>query len=289
MHNWDTVGIVGVGLIGGSVGLAVREAGLAKTVVGIGRRESSLRKARDCGAVTSTTTSLADGVARAELVVVCTPVDRIVDHVVEAAAHCPAEALVTDAGSIKQPLLERLRQRLPGGLSRGVGFVGAHPMAGSEKTGPEFARADLFRDRACIVTPDESATQQQVRGVVGFWESLGARVVLMSPAEHDSAVAVVSHLPHLAAAALAQLAGPQPPPVVGPGWLDVTRIAAGDAELWQQILTGNRAAVLNALDEFEGLLATYREALVAEDSARLKQLLQQGRSNRLAGEEANNN
>jgi prephenate dehydrogenase len=275
---------VGVGLIGGSVGLALREAGLAKTVVGIGRRASSLRKARACGAVTTTTTRLDRGVADAELIVVCSPVDRIVEHVVAAAGHCPEGALITDAGSIKGRILEGLDQRLPDGFPRGVDFVGAHPMAGSEKTGPEFARADLFAGRVCLVTPGESAPRRAVRGVTDFWESLGARVIRMSPAEHDSVVATVSHLPHIAAAALADLASRPQLEAVGPGWLDTTRIAAGDVELWQQILSGNRVAVLKALDEFEKLLASYRAALATDNARELTDLLRAGRDKRRAGE-----
>ena len=139
----DTVAIIGVGLIGGSIGLALRKRGLAKNVVGVGRRASSLRRAKECGAVTSTTTSLARGVADAELVVVCTPIETIVPSVLAAAEHCPTGALITDAGSTKAEIVAALDGQLP---SRAA-FVGSHPLAGSEKNGPQHARDDLFDGR----------------------------------------------------------------------------------------------------------------------------------------------
>ena len=283
MKKWDTVAIVGVGLIGGSVGLSLRKAGLAKTVVGIGRRQSSLRKARARGAVTTTTTNIARGVADADLIVVCSPVQQIADHVAEAADACPGGSLITDAGSIKAQILADLNDRCPQGLPRGVVFVGAHPLAGSDKSGVQFAKDDLFRGRPCIVTPTKLMPDRSVRGVSQFWRSLGARVIQMTPAEHDAAVACVSHVPHIAASALASLATGRLD-VVGTGWLDTTRVAAGDVELWRQILAGNRSAVLKALDKYETVLSAFRDALVADDDSSLRKLLEAGKDNRVASE-----
>jgi prephenate dehydrogenase len=285
MKKWDTVAIVGVGLIGGSVGLSLRNAGLAKTVVGIGRRQSSLRKARVLRAVTTTTTKIARGVADAELTVVCSPVQRIADHVAEAADACPRGALITDAGSIKARILADLKDRCPKGLPRDVVFVGSHPLAGSDKSGVQFATDDLFRGRPCIVTPTKRVPDRFVRGVSEFWRALGARVVEMTPAQHDAVVACVSHVPHIAASALASLAAGSLD-VVGTGWLDTTRIAAGDVELWRQILTGNRSAVLKALDKYETVLSAFRDALAARDEGRVRKLLEAGKDNRVASERA---
>jgi prephenate dehydrogenase len=284
MQKWDTVAIVGVGLIGGSIGLALREAGLAKRIVGIGRRASSLRKARQRGCVTTTTTRLARGVADAEIVVICSPVARIWDHLAEAADACPAGALITDAGSIKGQILDDLDRCFPKGLPRKVTFVGAHPLAGGENTGPQYAQADLFQGRACILTPTESVSSERLRVAKSFWTSLGARVVVMSAKEHDVAVAAISHVPHIAASALAAMTTSDQLNVVGTGWLDATRIAAGDVELWRQILSGNRSAVLNALDKFAKLLASFRKSLESGGDRRLQELLEAGRDNRLAGE-----
>src|SRR5687768_13735455 len=149
MQRWNTVAIIGVGLLGGSVGLALRERSLAKQVVGIGRRPASLKKARQRGAIDSTTTDLARGVKDAELVVVCTPVGQIVEQVRQAADFCPPETIVTDVGSTKESIVAALA----GEFVRGVAFVGSHPLAGSEKTGAEFARSDLFEGRVTVITP----------------------------------------------------------------------------------------------------------------------------------------
>jgi prephenate dehydrogenase len=209
-------------------------------------------------------------------------VEKIADHVAEAAAACPAGALITDAGSIKGQILAKLELRHPAGLPRGVQFVGAHPMAGGDKSGPEHARPDLFQNSACIVTPHESLGPRPLRAATTFWKSLGCRVVPMTADQHDSVVAAVSHVPHLVAAALAGMARAGDREVVGSGWQDMTRIAAGSADLWRQILSGNRSAVLKSLDKFEKLLNSFREALESEDDARLEQLLAAGRNSRLA-------
>ena len=274
--QWDTVAIVGVGLIGGSVGLALRERGLARRVVGIGRRAESLEVARNRGAVDETATEIAAGVSGAELIVVCTPVGRIVEHVRQAARHCHAGALITDAGSTKAEIVEQIG----GTLERGVRFVGSHPLAGSEKTGPEAARSDLFEARLVLVTPSAGSEPGDVREVGRFWEALGARVQTMPPDEHDQRLATTSHLPHLAAAALAAMTPPDCLPLVAGGWLDTTRIAAGDAEMWTQIFRANRGHVLQSLAALERTLAEYRRALTDDDAARLTRLLTEAKRNR---------
>jgi prephenate dehydrogenase len=210
-------------------------------------------------------------------------VQQIADHVAEAAHACPDGSLITDAGSIKGRILADLKDRCPRGLPRGVVFVGAHPLAGSDKSGVQFAQDDLFRERPCIVTPTEDLAGRSVGDVSDFWRSLGARVVQMTPAEHDAAVACISHVPHIAASALASLAG-ENLNVVGTGWLDTTRIAAADVELWRQILAGNRAAVLKALDKYETVLRAFRDALAADDNSSLRKLLEAGQDNRVASE-----
>ncbi len=152
MKQWDTVAIVGVGLIGGSSAWPCGRGNLAKNVVGIGRRQASLRIARHSGAVDHTTIDLNKGVAEAELVIVCTPVGRIVEHVRQAASHCPERTLLTDVGSVKQAMVEALDS----GLARGCRFLGGHPVAGSEKAGPANASADLFEGRVAILTPTKN-------------------------------------------------------------------------------------------------------------------------------------
>jgi len=276
MPEWDTVAIVGVGLIGGSIGLALQERGLARRVVGIGRRASSLRKARACRTVTGTTTRLDRGVADADLVVVCTPVADIVDRVCLVAQHCSAGTLITDVGSTKTDIVRRLDRELQGGPL----FVGSHPMAGSEKTGPENARADLLVDRVTVVTPTPDTQRDALRRIERFWSSLGARVVRMAPGDHDQAVAMTSHATHVIATTLAAATPPQALPLAASGWRDTTRIAAGDPQLWLQILLANRQEVLRSLGRFEELFAAFRSALQRGDAARLVQLLDAGKQTR---------
>ncbi len=276
MKSWDTVAILGVGLIGGSIGLGLRQRGLAERVVGIGRNPQRLETARRLGAVTSTTSHIEEGVSGADLVVICTPVERIVDQVRQVAAACPAGALITDAGSTKVAICRALRSGTGGA---GV-FVGSHPMAGSEKSGVRHARAGLFENRVAIITPWDDSDGEAVERIADFWASLGCRVMRMRPEEHDATVAWISHVPHVVAAALAAATPAEHVPVAAGGWRDTTRVAGANPELWQQILTQNQHHVLKSLDKFEKVLAAFREALDAGDSSKLEQLLQAGKQNR---------
>ncbi|MHB0959206.1 MAG: prephenate dehydrogenase [Pirellulaceae bacterium] len=276
MRKWDTVAIVGVGLIGGSIGLALQQRALARRIVGIGRRESSLRKARQAGTVTQTTTKLARGVAEAELVIVCTPVGEIVEQVCTVAEHCPPTALITDVGSTKGQIVRDLDRRLQGHPM----FVGSHPMTGSEKAGPEHARADLFENRVTVVTPTQNTRDEGVLEIEQFWTSLGARVFRLTPQDHDQAVAMTSHATHVIAAALAAATPENALPLAAGGWRDTTRIAAGDPQLWLQILLSNRQQVLKSLAKFEKVLAAFRGAVQREDATRLVQLLDAGKKTR---------
>lgn len=273
MKTWDTVAIVGVGLLGGSIGLALQQRRLAQHVVGIGRRASSLRTARSYHTVHATTTELSEGVAGAELIIVCTPVESIVEHVCLIADHCPPGAVITDVGSTKADIVTRLNQR----LDPGVQFVGSHPMAGSEKTGAEHAVADLFEQRVSVVTPVGSRHAAAVDSVVALWESLGSRVVRMAPEAHDQAVSMTSHATHLIAAALAASTSRDDLLLAAGGWQDTTRIAAADPGLWEQILLMNRDQVLQSLGKFEKVLTQFRNALQRGDREHLKQLLEAGK------------
>jgi prephenate dehydrogenase len=274
--NWHSIAIVGVGLIGGSVGLALRERGLARRIVGIGRRKEPLERAMHRGAVTETTLDLAGGVREAELVVVSRPVERIVEDVREAAAHCPATAVITDAGSTKRAIVEGLRD-----LRRdGAAFVGSHPMAGSQKSGVEHAAADLFSGRTTVITPDESTSAEAIRRVRGFWSALGANVVTLSPADHDEVVATISHLPHAVASILAASTPVEHLPLAATGWLDTTRVAAGDVDMWRQILQQNRECVLQSIHRFGKLLEGFVTALEQEDGEAIAEILAIGKQRR---------
>lgn len=270
----DQLTIVGVGLIGGSIGLAAKARGLAKRVVGVGRDDRTLARAAAGGAIDSFTTAIPDGVATADFVVVCTPVDRVAADVLAAVRGAPPRAVVTDAGSTKGNVVRELAGALPAG---GAHFVGSHPLAGSEKKGAAFAKADLFADRVVVVTPTADTDPEAASVVDLFWLSLGARVVRMDPFEHDTALAFTSHLPHAAASGLAGATPPGWLTLTAGGFRDTTRIAAGDPDLWAAIFAANRDAVLAAVDAFTGRMAEFREALAAGDREKLAKWLGDGK------------
>lgn len=280
MQPFDSVAILGVGLIGGSIGLGLIKRRLARRVIGIGRREASLQKALTCGCVTETTTSVREGVEAADLVVVCTPVEQLAGCIAEAGRHCKDGCVLTDAGSTKASWIPEAEASLAARYGPRVPFVGSHPIAGSERTGPEAASGDLFEGRTVVVTPTAASREEATARVETFWQALGGRVVRMSPEAHDAALAFTSHVPHLVSAALALATPEDQLHLIGTGWLDTTRIAAGDAELWRQILLANRASTLLALADFERVLREYRAALQSADGAKLARLLAEGKRRR---------
>lgn len=269
----DTLAIIGVGLIGGSIGLAARKRGLARRIVGVGRARDSLARARQLGAIDEAFLDIAPAACQADVLVFATPVDRIAAQVLQAAGDCPARALITDAGSTKARLVAEIEAHLPGH----VHFVGSHPLAGSEKRGPDFAMADLFQNRWTIVTPTSRSDAGAVERTRDFWVALGSRVKVMSPEEHDQGLALTSHLPHVLASALAGLLPPELFDLAASGFCDTTRVAAGDAELWTAIFAHNQQAVVKALDLLDDRLGRYRDALDAGDWNSLHALLTQAK------------
>ena len=191
-----------------------------------------------------------------------------------AAAHgCAPGTLLTDAGSTKAAIVRALDGRLPAG----VHFVGSHPLAGSEKRGPEHANPRLFERRLTVVTQTPRTDPAALERTRAFWEGLGARVRVMSPEEHDRALALTSHLPHLLAAALAAIVPPELYDLTATGFRDTTRVAAGDPSIWTGIFAQNRAAVGDALDQLCQRLDRFRTALEARDTTALDNLLAQAK------------
>jgi prephenate dehydrogenase len=266
-----TLAIVGVGLIGGSVGLAVRRGGDTR-VVGFDRDAEALRYARERGVVDETCSELETAVAAVDMVLFCTPVDVVATQVLAAAPACRTGTVLTDAGSTKAAIVRSVEGRLPPRIS----FVGGHPLAGSEKQGPAHADSDLFRDRLVVLTPTPSSEELPVARVAEFWESLGARVRRMSPEAHDRALGLTSHLPHLIASALAGILPPELAGLTATGFGDTTRLADSSPELWSAILDANREAVLEALARLDGRLAEFRRGLLAGDRDALHSLLAAG-------------
>jgi prephenate dehydrogenase len=255
--------IHGVGLLGGSLGMALKRRGMVQTVVGWGRSMERLERARQLGAIDEAHTRPEPALDGADALVLAVPPRQIRDRLPEIAALIPAGAFVTDVGSVKERIVEAAEAALP----NGVLFIGSHPMAGSEKTGAEHGRSDFYEGSPCLVTPTERTRPEALDLARRFWEALGSRVVVLDPARHDRLLAGVSHLPHLLAAALMQTLarGDEPLEIVAEvaagGLRDTTRIAASDPELWRQICVENAPALLARLDEFIGVLNEWRAAL----------------------------
>lgn len=269
------VTIVGLGLIGGSIGLAARRSRAAGTVVGLSRHNATIRRARARRAIDWGTIDAARAVREADLVVIATPVDEIARHALKLTRFMKPGAVLTDVGSTKAVIVAALEGRLP----HGAAFVGAHPIAGSERRGIEAADGELFKHSICVVTPTSRTDRRALAKVRRFWTRLGARVVSMTPARHDRLLAAGSHLPHLAAFALAGSAAPGLP-IAPRSYLDMTRIAQSDPDLWDDIFLSNRRAVLAAADGFNRELQRLRSAIVRGDRAALRRRLARSKARR---------
>lgn len=270
---FDSLTIVGVGLIGGSIGQAARQRGVCRRVVGVGHHLDSLERAKAVGAIDSYTLDIAEGSRGADFVVICTPVDKIVFHVQMAAKAGKPGAIITDAGSTKAHIVRDLEGRMPAG----VHFVGSHPLAGSEKRGPENASPDLFEGRVTIVTPTRQTDETAVKRTSDFWKALGSEVYSLDPELHDRALALTSHLPHLAAAVLAGILPSNYYPFTATGFRDTTRIASGDPRLWAAIFRENALAMSDALQQFSSRLEEFRKAILNDNEDTLIDLLSSGK------------
>lgn len=278
----ENVVIVGIGLIGGSLAAAIKRRNVARTVIGVGRSSSRLQEARTAGLIDEATTDISSVLERANLVVFCTPVDRIVQDVLQfasAAGDRSGGMLLTDVGSVKAEICQR--------LSAVKDFVGSHPIAGSHKHGFEAADADLFEGRTCVLTPIPSSPVGQIDRLDRFWRSVGMRTVHLAPDVHDRKLAITSHLPHLIASALASTLTDEDRAFTGSGFRDTTRVAAGAPDLWTDIFLQNAESVIEGLDHFQEWVARFRAALISRDSAALHALLENGQSSRIALDQLN--
>lgn len=272
----NRVAILGVGLLGGSFGLAIRKTYPASRVIGFSRTRSSRDAALLRGAVDEATDDAPSACRDADLVVVATPVDRIAELGIVAAKESRPDALVTDLGSTKAEIVKAVEADR---LARGK-FVGAHPIAGGERTGAEHAREDLFRGRPVVLTPTSNTDLGRLARSAELWRSLGGQVVVMSPEDHDRNLASTSHVPHLVASTLAGLLPEDARELVGSGWLDTTRIASGDPEMWVSICLANRYAIADVLDQATCSLRLFREAVLAGDRDELFRLLEAAKRKR---------
>lgn len=279
------VTILGPGLLGGSLGLALKTLPSPPRVQFWGRSTESLLLAKERGAGDTFTSDLREAVTGSDLVVLCTPVGVMLRLAPKLAPLLAPGTTVTDVGSVKESLV----RTLPGLLGANARFVGSHPMAGSEQAGIDAARPDLYRGAVCMVTPDLSTDPGALDSVRRFWADLGCAVRELSPAAHDQMVASVSHLPHTVAAALVNLVcrpGQVAVKLCGNGFRDTTRIASGPAGMWAEILMENRHHVGTAISGMIEQLGEFAGALERQDQEGLLALLERARGSRESLKEA---
>lgn len=278
MALFKQVTIVGLGLIGGSLGMAMRRRKVAHTVVGLSRKSSTLRVAKRRGAIDVGTLDARQAVRNADLVILAIPVDLIVPHAMRLARMMRPGSVLMDVGSTKAEIVRALDRR----LSDRVLFVGAHPIAGSEQHGIEAADSHLFDRALCVLTPSSKTNRHVLARATRFWKALTCDVSVMSPAQHDRVLAATSHLPHLMAYALASAVNASPLRQAPRSVLDMTRLAQSDPDLWDDIFFSNRAELLRAMQQFERSWGTVRRHLTQHNRAGLRQFLARAQSRRHA-------
>lgn len=269
---FERVVIIGVGLIGGSFALALRQAGMARHIVGLGRSPEALARALELGIVDEVCSTPADAMRGADLVLLAAPVAQTGPVLASLLPHLEAHTVVTDAGSTKSDVVAAARAVLGARVSQ---FVPGHPIAGSEANGPDAARINLYRGKKTVLTPLPENLQADVDKVTTAWQACGAIIHRLTPQEHDTVFAAVSHLPHLLAFALVDDIAARPHADVlfqyaASGFRDFTRIAGSSPEMWRDISLANRAALLSELDAYLAQLTRVRAMLAAGDGAALE-------------------
>jgi prephenate dehydrogenase len=269
-HPFQHAVIIGTGLLGTSLGLAMRKHNLAKIITGVGRKNSnSATIAQQRGAIDRTSDDPVTAITAptpADLIILCVPIRQFPEILKQIAPHLSPGTILTDVGSTKTQVMRWAAELLP----PTVHFIGSHPMAGSEKTGPEAARDDLYTNATCLLCPPEKQSPESTaafRRIESLWQSLGMRTVSCSPQDHDRRVAAVSHLPHAMAFALMRAAGKDPAALeaAAGGFTDMTRIAGSDPTMWTDIYLSNRDALLAAINTFSAELNTLKSAIERND------------------------
>jgi len=280
--QFNKVAIVGMGLLGGSLGRALREGRLASCVAGYARREATVEESRQVGAVDLASTDLVEIVREAELVLLCTPIGQMGPLARLCLPHLSPGAVVSDVGSTKASVVRELEPLFE---SSPASFIGGHPMAGSEQTGVLASRPDLYRHARCVITPTPRSSAAAVSRVHALWQAVGARTLELSPEQHDQWVARSSHLPQVLASVLAHhVLGPGQPTglsdLCATGFRDTTRLASGSPEMWRDIALSNREALREALRDWSMELARFDAALSGEDATAIGEFLQEARERR---------
>jgi cyclohexadieny/prephenate dehydrogenase len=266
------IALIGFGLIGGSIARAAREQGLAEKIVTTARSAKTRARVKELGIVDSVVETNVEAVKDADLVILCIPVGACGAVAEEIGDHLEPGAIVSDVGSVKGAVVKEMAPHLPASAH----FVPAHPVAGTEHSGPDSGFAELFINRWCILTPPEGADPDAVERLRAFWAALGARVEIMAPDHHDLVLAITSHLPHLIAYTivgtadeLAQVTSSEVIKFSAGGFRDFTRIAASDPIMWRDVFLANKEAVLEMLGTFNEDLSKLTRAIRRGDGEAL--------------------
>jgi prephenate dehydrogenase len=284
MNPFGQVSIIGVGLLGGSLAKAMRKFGLAKSFVGYGRNKANLEEAKNLGIIDKVAADIQSAVRNADLIVLCSPVRTISQLVNEMAPQIKPGCLVTDVGSVKESIVLEVEAIIP----EGVFFVGAHPIAGGEKSGFRVSSDRLYEGSRCIITPTDKTDSSALKRIIDLWKTVGMRVSTMNVKEHDYIFGAVSHLPHVLIFALMNTLGSLKSDnydgitsFSGAGLKDITRIAGSEPAMWRDICISNKSSVLYCLDRFQETLNHLRLHIELENSELLTQEFEAANKHRL--------
>ncbi len=274
MKLFGKMTIIGVGLLGASLAKACKERDLVEEVVGYGRNRENLEKARALKIIDHCPADLAEAVKDADLIVLCTPVTTIIPLIQNMIASIRPGALITDVGSVKEPIVKEAEKLVP----KGVFFVGSHPIAGGENSGLEASTANLYQGAKCIVTPTDKTNNSALEKISALWQAVGMQIINLSAEEHDFVFGAVSHLPHIVVYALMNTLGSlrtqdnrEVTAFSGAGLKDITRIASSDPVMWRDICLSNRNHSLDLIDRFQNKLDEIRSTIEKGDGQALKE------------------
>ena len=273
MKLFGKMTIIGVGLLGASLAKACKERDLVEEVAGYGRNRENLEKARALKIIDHCPADLAEAVKDADLIVLCTPVTTIIPLIQNMIARIRPGALITDVGSVKEPIVKEAEKLVP----KGVFFVGSHPIAGGENSGLEASTANLYQGAKCIVTPTDKTNNSALEKISALWQAVGMQIINLSAEEHDFVFGAVSHLPHIVVYALMNTLGAlrtqddrEVTAFSGAGLKDITRIASSDPVMWRDICLSNRNHSLDLIDQFQNKLDAIRSTIEKGDGQALK-------------------
>lgn len=273
---FNKVTIIGVGLIGASFALALREKDLCKDITGYGRREENLKRAKERGIIDYYSLDPGEASLESDLIVLSIPVGVFRDIIDKIKEVLKDGSLITDVGSVKGSLVYEIEGSIP----KGSFYIGSHPIAGGDRSGIDESRADLFKNALCIITPTENSDTGALRKIALLWEKVGSKVRFMDPYKHDEIYGAVSHLPHVIAYTLVNTIGDIDSEFIeyaGQGFKDTTRIALSSPEMWRDIVLYNRENLLKFLDIFKGEIRKIEEFIKNNDSEAIKDIFQKAR------------